>query len=303
MTAARTRCSRILPAIESLTSQKHVVYYDGPVPFGDQAWHRVRPASARTTREASRASPSSGWPRCAAETSARAELNAAVAVHELIHGLGSLQGGDAPNECAPQRRPRLRLDDGRPLSVGEQPDDDLRADTRHGRGTTTTATRSRGSTSRTRAGSPTAPAASLRDHPDAGPCTASFGSSLRRRSSAPDRARSISTRASLPRSWRHPGREHASCAGLARAPAVALLRDARRGAHVTAIFGAATFRLTTSVGGKGKVSSTPGGVSCPAAAPRLQADSSIRLRAAASPASASRAGRGAVAEPGRASSS
>ena len=53
---------------------------------------------------------------------------------------------------------------------------------------------------------------------------------------------------------------------------------------MTAVFGAATFRLTTSVGGKGKVSSSPGGVSCPGrCSAAFRADSSVRLRAAASP--------------------
>ena len=53
---------------------------------------------------------------------------------------------------------------------------------------------------------------------------------------------------------------------------------------MTAVFAATTFRLTTSVGGKGKVSSTPGGVSCPRrCSVAFRADSSVRLRAAAFP--------------------
>ena len=72
-------------------------------------------------------------------------LNAAVAVHELIHGLGSLQGRErAERVCAARRRPRLRRHDGRPLPICEQPDDDLRRRRSTRAGTTTTAIRWRG---------------------------------------------------------------------------------------------------------------------------------------------------------------
>jgi hypothetical protein len=53
--------------------------------------------------------------------------------------------------------------------------------------------------------------------------------------------------------------------------------------NVTAVFGGMRFRLTTSVGGKGKISSTPSGVSCPGrCSASFNAASSVRLRAAAS---------------------
>jgi hypothetical protein len=51
---------------------------------------------------------------------------------------------------------------------------------------------------------------------------------------------------------------------------------------VTAVFGPANFRLTTSVGGQGKISSTPGGVSCPGrCTAAFRAESNVRLRATA----------------------
>jgi hypothetical protein len=62
----------------------------------------------------------------------------------------------------------------------------------------------------------------------------------------------------------------------------AVTLDAAR--NVTAVFGQATFRLTTSVRGGGKVSSAPGGVACPGrCASAFRADSNVRLRATAAP--------------------
>ena len=119
-----------LPAIESLTSQKHVVYYDGPVPFGDQVC-----GTAFVPRSATTQGGFSGiafvWlaSLCGGDVGA-GRLNAAVAVHELIHGLAALQGSVAERVRAPQRRPRLRQPDRRPLSGGEQPDDAVHADSR-----------------------------------------------------------------------------------------------------------------------------------------------------------------------------
>ena len=88
-----------------------------------------------------------------------------------------------------------------------------------------------------------------------------------------------------------------ACTGTA--PCAVTLDAAR---NVTATFGAGLFRLTVGVGGKGKVSSSPAGLTCPnRCSASFKAASNVRLRATARRASYSLAGPGAAAERARAS--
>jgi hypothetical protein len=89
-----------LGQLGALSSQKHLVYYDGPP---------VLDTRVCGTAFVPRTAPTTGgfagiafvWLRslCGFDVGAGG-LNAAVAVHELIHGLGALTQPGAPNECA-----------------------------------------------------------------------------------------------------------------------------------------------------------------------------------------------------------
>jgi len=90
-----------LGQLGALSSQKHLVYYDGPPVFDTFVCGTTFvPRTAPTT--GGFAGIAFVWLRslCGFDVGAGG-LNAAVAVHELIHGLGALVDSKAPNECAP----------------------------------------------------------------------------------------------------------------------------------------------------------------------------------------------------------
>ena len=274
-----------LSSIEALTTQKHVLYYDGPVPFGDQVCGTTFvPRSAPT--EGGFSGIAFVWLRslCGGDVG-DGRLNAAVAVHELIHALGALPGS-SPNECLPPN-------DGH---VCDSPNDvlypeassqttlstqilDVGRDDYYGHSGNSfdvqdsawlshlpqqrlavAIQRTGSSTGTVRVTSPTA-------FECAQSCNLLFDLGL----SVTLVARS--TAGSRFAGWK------GACSGTA--PCVVRLDAAR---SVVASFGAGTFRLTVGVGGQGKVSSSPAGVTCPSrCSASFKAASNIRLRASASP--------------------
>ena len=122
-----------LGQLANLTNLKHLVYYDGPPVFDDNVCGTAFVPRSATTN-GGLAGIAFVWTKslCGGDIGAGG-LNAAVAVHELIHGLGSLQGVHRSERVRAARRwPRLRRHDGRALPVREQPDDDLRPDAGRG---------------------------------------------------------------------------------------------------------------------------------------------------------------------------
>ena len=90
-----------LGELAALTSQKHLVYYDGP-PVYDTFVCGTTFVPSTAPMQGGRAGIAFVWLRslCGGDLGASG-LNAAVAVHELIHGLGALIQAGAPNECDP----------------------------------------------------------------------------------------------------------------------------------------------------------------------------------------------------------
>ena len=280
---------RLLTDLGQLTAQldhKHLVYYDGPPPFD---------ANVCGTAFVPRTAPTSGglagiafvWLQslCGGDVGA-ARLNAAVAVHELIHGLGAMQGANPPNECEPPDDGHVCdsandvlfpsansqttisgqvLDAGRDDYYGHsgswfdvQDSGWLSRLPQQRLGVTFQSTG--GATGAVRLTSPT-------PFTCAQPCTLELDSGLSASLAAAPRAGARFVR------WR------GACSGTG--PCNVTL-DASR--NVTAVFGPSTFRLTVGVGGRGKVSSVPARLSCPGScAATFKADSSVRLRASASP--------------------
>ncbi len=275
-----------LGQLGNLADLKHLVYYDGPPVFDDNVCGTAFVPRSATTNGGF-AGIAFVWTKslCGGDIGVGG-LNAAVAVHELIHGLGSLQGFTAPNECAPPDDGHVcdsatdvlfpsansqttisgqTLDAGRNDYYGHslggfdvQDSGWLSHLPQQRLSVIIQATGTR--TGVVRLTSPTA-------FECAQSCTLDLDQGL------------AATLVAVPRAGARFVRWTGACTGSG--PCSVTLDAART---VTAVFGVTTFRLTTSVGGKGKVSSTPGGVSCPGrCSAAFRADSSVRLRAAASP--------------------
>jgi hypothetical protein len=90
-----------LGQLGGLTADKHLVYYDGPPVYDSHVCGTTFVPNTAPT-QGGYAGIAFVWLRslCGGDVGAGA-LNAAVAVHELIHGLGALVGASAPHECAP----------------------------------------------------------------------------------------------------------------------------------------------------------------------------------------------------------
>jgi len=275
-----------LSGLEALTSQKHVVYYDGPAPFdNDVCGTAFVPRSATT--QGGFSGIAFNWLRslCGGDVGAGG-LNAAVAVHELIHGLGALQGGSGPNECQPPNTGHVcdgvtdvlypeansqttlstqLLDVGRNDYYGHSANtfdvqDSAWLSHLPQQRLAVTIQRTGAAKGSVRLTSPTALE-----------CAQSCNLQLDLGLSATLVARP--TAGSRFVGWR------GACTGTA---ACAVTLDAAR--SIVASFAAGTFRLTVGVGGKGKVSSSPAGLTCPTrCAASFKASSSVRLRATASP--------------------
>lgn len=270
-----------LSALTTLSDFKHLVYYDGPAVFE---------ANVCGTAFVPRTAPSVGgddgiafvWLKslCGFDVGAGG-LNAAVAVHELIHGLGALQGAVAPNECDPPDDGHVcdsttdvlfpsansqttisgqALDAGRDDYYGHaQAWFDVQDSpwlSRLPQQRLTVAIQGSGiRTGVVRLVSPSA-------FECAQPCTLELDQGV------------AATLTAAPRAGARFVRWLGACTGTGFCQ---VTLDAARA--VTAVFAAATFRLTASVSGKGTVSSAPGGVACPVrCSSSFRADSSVRLR-------------------------
>jgi Divergent InlB B-repeat domain len=275
-----------LGQLGSLTNLKHLVYYDGPSVFDNNVCGTAFvPRSATTT--GGLAGIAFVWMKslCGGDIGASG-LNAAVAVHELIHGLGSLQGVNAPNECPPPDDGHTcdsttdvlypsansqttisgqTLDAGRNDYYGHSlPGFDVQDS-----GWLTRLPQQRLSVTVQTTGTRTGVVRLV--SPTSFECARSCTLELDRGLAA--------TLVAAPRAGARFLHWTGACTGSGSCRVT--LDSART---VTAVFGVTTFRLTTSVGGQGKISSTPGGVSCPRrCSAAFKADSSIRLRAAALP--------------------
>jgi len=274
-----------LDQLGELTDLKHLVYYDGPTVFEDEVCGTAFvPRSATTV--GGLAGVAFVWMKslCGGDIGAGG-LNAAVAVHELIHGLGALQGASSPNECDPPDDGHVcdsttdvlfpsansqttisgqTLDAGRndyyghSLASFDVQDSAWLTHLPQQRLAVTI------QTAGTRAGvvrlvSPTS-------FECAQSCTLELDQGV------------AATLVAAPRAGARLVRWQGACSGNG---SCAVTLDSAR--SVTAVFGPTSFRLTTSVGGKGKISSTPVGVSCPGrCSASFKADSSVRLRAAPS---------------------
>jgi hypothetical protein len=274
-----------LPQLEALTTQKHVVYYDGPAPFGDQVC-----GTAFVPRSAATQGGFSGiafvWLRslCGGDVGA-GRLNAAVAVHELIHGLGSLPGSST-NECLPPN-------DGH---VCDSPTDVLYPEASSQTTLSTQVLDSGRDDYYGHAGTSfDVQDSAWLSHLPQQPLSVSMqrtgpaSGTVRLTSPVPfecaqncnlqlDLGLSVILTARAAAGSRFAGWKGA-CSGTA--PCAVTLAAAR---SVTAMFAAGTFRLTVGVGGKGKISSSPAGLTCPSrcSAP-FKAASNVRLRASAAP--------------------
>ena len=273
-----------LSQVTTLSDFKHLVYYDGPAVFDANVC-----GTAFVPRTATSVGGDDGiafvWLKslCGFDVGA-AGLNAAVAVHELIHGLGALQGarGIAPNECDPP-------DDGH---VCDSPTDVLFPSAN----SQTTISGQTLDVGRDDYYGHSLPSFDVQDSP--------WLSRLPQQRLSVTIQRS-GTRTGVVRLVQPSTFECSqSCAlDLDQGVAAALVAAPRAGArfvrwlgactgsgtcqvtldgarNVTAVFSTATFRLSASVTGKGTVRSAPTGVSCPGrCASAFRADSNVRVRA------------------------
>lgn len=271
-----------LGQLGALSTQKHLVYYDGPPVFD---------TFVCGTASVPRTAPTTGgfagiafvWLRslCGFDVGAGG-LNAAVGVHELIHGLGSLTQAGAPNECAspddghvcdstidvlyPEANSQTRiatqiLDVGRDDYYGHSGSwfdvQDSGWLTHLPQQVLTIGFQNTGK----------ATGVVRMTSPSAFECSQSCSLDL----DSGTQVILVATPAAGTRfvGWR------GACSG-AGACSVAL--DSAK--SVTAMFGVAVVRLTVKVTGSGKVTSTPPAVSCPTrCSVSLQAGSKIRLKA------------------------
>jgi hypothetical protein len=270
-----------LGQLSTLSDFKHLVYYDGPPVFDENVC-----GTAFVPRNATTVGGSAGiafvWltSLCGFDVGASG-LNAAVAVHELIHGLGALQSAVAPNECDPPDDGHVcdattdvlfpsansqttisgqTLDIGRDDYYGHaQPWFDVQDSPWLSRlPQQRLAVTIQGALART--------GVVRLVSPSTFECTQSCTLDLDQGVAA--------TLSAVPRAGARFVRWQGACTGTGFCQVT--LDTAR---SVTAVFAAATFRLTASVSGRGTVSSAPGGVACPArCSSSFKADSSVRLR-------------------------
>lgn len=275
-----------LDNLDKLSSQKHLVYYDGPATFDSSVC-----GTAFVPRSATTQGGLSGvafvWLKslCGGDVGAGA-LNAAVAVHELIHGLGALAAGRGPNECQPPRSGH----------VCDSPNDVLYPEASSQTSLSTQIL----DVGRNDYYGHSAQAFDVQDSawlshlPQQRLTIGLQGTGASRgsvRMTAPttlecaqacnvqlDSGLAVTLVARPAAGARFAGWKGA-CTG--RGSCVVTLDAAR---SVIATFGAPTFRLTVGVGGKGRVASSPSGLTCPTrCSASFRASSNIRLRATASP--------------------
>ena len=275
-----------LSDLDALSSQKHVVYYDGPVPFESNVCGTAFvPRSAPT--QGGFAGIAFVWLRsvCGGDVGAGG-LNATVAVHELIHALGALQGTQSLNECSPPDDGHvcdsvfdILYPEANSQTTLSSQQLDFGRDDYYGHSLTSFDLQDSAWLSHlpqqrltvaiqgTGAAKGVVRLASPSTFECAQSCTLTLDSGIA--------ARLVARPSAAARfvGWK------GACSGTGDC---SVTLDSARA--VTAAFGATTFRLTVGVGGKGKVSSAPVGLTCPTrCSASFKANSSIRLRATASP--------------------
>ncbi len=271
-----------LSQLTSLTSQKQLIYYDGPNVFENFVCGTTFvPSSAPTQGGA--AGIAFVWMRslCGGDVGAGG-LNAAVAVHEVIHGLGALVGSSAPNECPspddghvcdspldvlyPSANSSTRL----PTQVL-----DINRDDYYGHSRSWFDLQDSGWLSHlpqlalTISVQATAPAAGVvrMTAPSATTCATTC--------SVPLDTGTAVTLVAQPSAGARLLAWSGACTGTG--PCNVTLDAAKT---VTARFAAAVSRITVSVSGKGRVTSTPGGIACPArCSATYLTTQTVRLRA------------------------
>jgi hypothetical protein len=274
-----------LGTLEALTSHKHVVYYDGPGIFESEVCGTAFVPRSATT-QGGFAGIAFVWLRslCGGDVGTGV-LNATVAVHELIHGLGALQGG-GPNECAPPAGGHVcdsPLDILYPEASSQTTLSsqllDIGRDDYYGHSRTAFDVQDSGWLSHLPQqrlavaiqGSGNQRGTVRMSSPAVFECAQSCALTLDLGVAATLAARPVAGARFA--GWK------GACSGTG---ACTVTLDAAK--SVTAVFGPATFRLTVGVGGSGTVSSTPGGVTCPKrCTANFKASSNVRLRAKASP--------------------
>jgi hypothetical protein len=273
-----------LDQLTTLSDLKHLVYYDGPAVFGPEIC-----GTAFVPRTAPDVGGDDGiafvWLRslCGGDVGA-AGLNAAVAVHELIHGLGALLGFQSPNECSPP-------DDGHVCT----PANDVLFPSANSQTTLFGQVLDAG---RDDYYGGSIPGFDLQDSPwlshlPQQRLNVAIQANVARtgvvrllspsqfecaQSCALDLDLGVAaTLAAAPKAGARFVRWLGSCTGTGTCQ---VTLDAAR--SVTAVFAVATFRLTTSVRGSGKIKSAPTGVACPGrCSSTFTADSNVRLRPSA----------------------
>jgi hypothetical protein len=270
-----------LTQLDALSSQKHLVYYDGPNVF-DQFVCGTSFVTSSSPSQGGLSGIAFVWLRslCGGDVGA-AGLNAAVAVHELIHGLGSMVQPGAPHECPSP-------DDGH---VCDATDDilypsvtsqsrlatqvlDVGRDDYYGHSGTWFDVQDspwlshlpQHNLSLTIAKPASAIGAVRINSPTASECGQTCSLDV-------DQGITVALAAVPGKGSRFLGWRGA-CSGTG---ACSVSMDAAK--TVTAAFGVALFRLNVSVSGVGRVSSSPAGVSCPArCSATFQASKSVRLK-------------------------
>lgn len=270
-----------LRQLSAATTQKHLVYYDGPPIF--------EPFVCGTAFVPGNAAFQGGfagiafvWLQslCGSDLGAGG-LNAAVAVHELIHGLGALTQSGAPNECDPPDNGHVcdsTADVLYPVATRATRLAteilDVNRDDYYGHSGTWFDVQDSGWLAHL---PQFALAIAVRTSARAAGTvrmTAPAAFECRRSCSVPfDTGTSVSLVAVPAPGTRFTGWRSA-CSGTA---ACTVVLDAAK--SVAAVFGPSSFRITTGVSGKGKITSAPVGISCPArCSASFKADATVRLR-------------------------
>ncbi len=273
-----------LGQLGALSNQKHLVYYDGPTVFETFVC-----GTALVPRTASTQGGLAGiafvWLRslCGFDVGAGG-LNAAVGVHELIHGLGALNQprGVVPNECTPP-------DDGHvcdsttdvlyPVANGQTriatQTLDVGRDDYYGHSGGWFDVQDSGWLTRLPQHllaiglQNTGKATGVVRVTSPSPFECSQSCSLELDASTQVILAAAPAAGARFVGWR------GACSGTG---ACAVTVDAAK--RVTALFAVAVVRLTANVSGKGKVTSTPAGIACPGrCSATFQSGSTIRLRA------------------------
>lgn len=280
--AGADRLMSDLGQLGALTTDKNLVYYDGPLVY-EQAicGTTFSPPNGATT--GGLAGIAFVWLKslCGGDVGA-AGLNAAVAVHELLHGLGAVPSG-APNECDPPNDghvcdsasdimyPSVTASSRIATEVLDVNHDDYYA---HSSPTRFDVQDSLWLTHLPQLllsvgiqGAGSATGSVRMTAPSTFQCTAACSLTLD--------SGTLATFIAQPVAGAHFVGWKGACSGTS---ACSLTLNAAK--SITAQFAGAVSRFTVSVSGKGKVTSSPGGITCPGkCAATFASTKTVRLRA------------------------